>query len=106
MTHDIYPALVGAFGPINLHDIAIFVSPFLTMALLAGITWVRRQIAKDVAATRDAIVAEFKAIRIDLKGVTVDVSKHASLLHEHGERLAWLEGKSGEPLGSRALPRT
>jgi hypothetical protein len=101
---------------ITLRDVGPFLGPVISLALLAGLNWARRQIearidrnktefAALLSSHQDRVVAEIKAIRIDLARLNEDVTEHGDRLNAHGERLAWLEGKAGKPLGSTPLPR-
>ena len=92
--------------PVSLHDIAIFLAPALTAFLLGGLSWAKRSVEHRIDANRNLIISEVKGLRVDFKALATDVTKHAALLELHGERLAHLECRAGEPLGSRALPRT
>lgn len=92
----------------------------LTMAVAAAIIagwrtakWLLGQFKAVIATSQqdlidkiDKVDEKVEGTRTEMKDLSTSVKAIDTVQNQHGERLAWLEGQSGQPLGSVTRERT
>lgn len=81
------------------------ISPLATLVLVAGLRFLSKRFDARLDQNKDVILTELVEMKGEIKAIGTQVTDHDGMLHVHGERLAWLEGQAGQPLGSTPLVR-
>lgn len=105
-------ALGDAYALIGFIGTALGIVGAIVYAIYRAAGWLRDRTSELFDSHQEALVAEVKDLkgdvadaRTEIKDLGLAVRSVEVVQNQHAERLAWLEGQAGQPLGSLSRER-